>query len=109
MTDTIDVLSVGIAMVVGFALGVLHFGGLWLTVQYLPTVRRPHLILWASTLGRIGVSLVGFYLVIRSGWGPLLVCLGGFLGVRYFLMRRWRTAPTSLLAPGGGRHGCHPD
>lgn len=104
-----DVLAVGIALVMGYGLGFLHFGGLWLTVQYLPTLRRPHLILWASTLGRTGVSLVGLYLVMQRGWGPLLVCLGGFLSVRYVLIRRWRPAAAQFPSHEGVRHGYHTD
>jgi F1F0 ATPase subunit 2 len=106
---TQSVWSLILAFMGGMALGILHFGGLWLTVRHLPTTRWPWLCIVCSTLGRTGVSLAGFYLVMRSGWGHLLVCLGGFLGVRFFLIQRWYAARTSLLAPGRDRHGCHAD
>jgi F1F0 ATPase subunit 2 len=76
---------------VGVGLGCLHFGGLWLTLQHLATARQPHLLLWTSALGRLGISVAGLYgVVARGDWVSLLVCLVGFLGVRRFLIRRWQ-------------------
>lgn len=101
--------SLMLAFLGGVSLGILHFGGLWLTVRYLPGTRQPWLCLTGSTLGRLSVSLVGFYLVMRSGWGHLLVCLGGFLAARFLLIQRWHAARTLLPAPERGQHGDHTD
>jgi F1F0 ATPase subunit 2 len=86
-----SVVSLGLAFVAGAGLGLLHFGGLWFTVRCLPRVRQPGLITIGSAVGRIAVSLVGFYLVMRAGGLYLLVCLGGFMGVRTFLLHGWRS------------------
>lgn len=85
-----SVLSLVLACAVGVALGLFHFGGLWFTVRSLPRVRQPTLITVGSAIGRIAVSLVGFYLVMRVGGLYLLVCLGGFLGMRTVLLHGWR-------------------
>jgi F1F0 ATPase subunit 2 len=106
----LDVLSLGLAFAVGVGVGFIHFGGLWLTIQRLATARQPHLLLGASALGRLGISVAGFYVVLGGGnWLHLLVCLGGFLGVRRFLIRRWRPASGQLPSPGVIRHGYHTD
>lgn len=88
---TLDILSLGMAFAVGAGLGFLHFGGLWQTVQRAATARQPYLLLWASALGRLVVTIGGFYGVLVWGdWIRLIVCLGGFVGVRCVLIRHWR-------------------
>lgn len=88
---TLNILSLGMAFAVGLGLGYLHFGGLWLTVQRVAAAQQPYLLLWASALGRLAISIVGFYGVLVWGGGlHLLVCMSGFLGMRYFLIRHER-------------------
>ncbi len=98
-----------LALVAGVGLGLLHFWGLWYTLRYLPRVRQPGLVTLGSTLGRIALSGVGMYLVMRTGWPYLLLCLGGFLGARTCLLQRWRPQ----FHPGRGeseeRYGDHPN
>jgi F1F0 ATPase subunit 2 len=106
---TSGIWSLGLALLGGLALGLLHFGGLWLTVRYLHTVRQPWLYIIGSTVGRLAITLVGFYLIMSSGWAHLLACVGGFLGGRFFLMQRWHATRTALLVPGEGLHGHHTD
>lgn len=99
-----------IAFLVGLVLGFLHFGGLWWTVRHLPTARQPYLIIVGSALGRLGMSVVGFYVVVRGGsWVHLLVCLGGFLGARSLLIRYWRSERMPLAVPKEVPHGYHAD
>lgn len=89
------ILSFSIAFLVGIGLGFLHFGGLWQTLQHLATARQPHLLLWASSLARISVSVAVLYgAIVWGDWLHLLVCLMGFLCIRQFLVRRWQTAST---------------
>jgi F1F0 ATPase subunit 2 len=95
---TPGILSFGIAFVVGAGLGFIHFCGLWQTIRHLATARQPNLLLWTSTLGRLGISVAGFYAVtVWGGWLHLLVCLAGFLSLRHVLIRRWR--PVSVRLP----------
>jgi len=73
---------------VGAGLGILYFGGLWGTVKRLPHVRFPSLLSVGSYLARIGMLMLGFYLVMDQRWMPLLVCLVGFLMARFWMVRR---------------------
>jgi F1F0 ATPase subunit 2 len=107
---TLDIQSLGMAFAAGAGLGFLHFGSLWQTLQRLATARQPHLLLCASTLGRLSLSVAGFYGVLVWGdWVHLLVCLTGFLSLRQFLIRRWRPASMKLPSAGVMRHGYHTD
>lgn len=72
---------------VGAGLGILYFGGLWVTVKSLPNARYPSLLSLGSYLGRIGMLLLGFYLVMDQHWMPLLVCMVGFLVTRLWMVR----------------------
>lgn len=74
-----EFLRVTLALLAGIGLGLFYFGGLWLTVQQLLTIRRPALLMLVSYVGRIGLTLVGFYIVAGSHWERLLACLLGFL------------------------------
>jgi len=76
----------------GAALGLLYFGGLWLTLQRLPTARRPKTLLLGSFVGRTALVLGIFYIMARVaevGWEGLALSLIGFLAVRFLLVRRW--------------------
>lgn len=79
-------LPLGMALLAGVGLGLFYFGGLWLTVQQLFTTRRPVALLLVSYGGRIGVTLLGFYLVAGGHWERLLVCLIGFLIIKGILL-----------------------
>lgn len=87
-----------LAFLAGLLLGLLYFGGLWLTVQRLPAARHPGVLTLASLIIRLGVTLAVFYLVMAGRWERLLVCLAGFFLVRFVLIRRW--GPIS--SPSGG-------
>lgn len=78
------------ALVIGFALGVFYFGGLWLTVRRLPKIESPALWLLLSFVIRMTVLLGGLYLVMGGRWERLLAGLGGVLLARVLLIRRLR-------------------
>lgn len=84
----ITALSLVLALLAGIALGLFYFGGLWLTVQRLPTIRRPALLMLGSFFLRTLVALSGFYVVMSGSWARLLVCLTGFLAIRTLLASR---------------------
>jgi F1F0 ATPase subunit 2 len=86
------------AVAAGGVLGLVFFGGLWLTVDRLGRSRRP-LALAALSFGlRLAVAGVGFWVVLR--WGPqhLVAALVGFLAMRAVLVRR-----VAAGLPGAGR------
>ena len=73
----------------GVVLGIFYFGGLWLTVRKLPQARQPVLLSLSSFFARLAVVLAGFYFVMSGRWERVLVCLLGFLCVRFAAVRLW--------------------
>jgi F1F0 ATPase subunit 2 len=87
---TIGIVYFIIAFIGGMGLGFFYFLGLWLTVKSLPLVSWPAILTFSSFVGRMAVTLCGFYLIAMNGhWGRLLVALLGFLVMRGVLVRRW--------------------
>ena len=83
-----------VAFLAGIGLGVLYFGGLWLTIRYLPEARSPGLVTLVSFAGRTVVTLLGMYVVMGGRWQRLVACLVGMVVARVALVRR--------LGPTGG-------
>jgi F1F0 ATPase subunit 2 len=83
MTSTLLLM---LAFLSGALLGVVFFGTLWWTVRR--GLLSPVSALWfsASSLIRIAVALVGFYVVSHGEWRRLLACLLGFLLARIVVM-----------------------
>jgi F1F0 ATPase subunit 2 len=82
------------ALTTGAGLGLIHFGGLWLTVLF---IRRPDSwrLIALSLLARLTLAGLVFYALSRQGAGSLLFGLVGFWLVRGSLLARL----------GGVRHG----
>lgn len=79
---------------VGAALGLFYFGLLYLTLLRLHSARRPQLVAMWSFLGRLGVTILVLFLLVRGGhWERGLAFLAGFVVVRMLLVRRWRPEP----------------
>jgi F1F0 ATPase subunit 2 len=93
-----QILSLLLAVLAGLALGLWYFGGLWLTVQRLPSARHPGVLSLMSLIIRLGLTLAVFYLVMAGRWERLLACLVGFLLMRTVLVRR--LGPVSSQTPG---------
>lgn len=75
-------------MLWGIVLGLVYFGGLWITVCRLPKVKRQALWMLSSFILRNILVAAGFYAVIQLGWQSVLLCLAGLLGVRLAMTRR---------------------
>lgn len=82
------VISLALGWAAGMGLGLLYFGGLWLTVGRLSTVRWPALLLLGSFAGRTAFVLAGFYFVMEGRWERMLACLVGFVMARMLLVSR---------------------
>lgn len=74
----------------GIILGIFYFGSLWITVRQLPTTAYPVRLFIGSWLGRMIVTLLGFYLVMNGQWQRVLICLAGFIAARIVLTSFWR-------------------
>ncbi|WP_240615642.1 ATP synthase subunit I [Alteromonas facilis] len=76
----------------GALMGGVFFGGLWWTIQKVVLSAHPALWLLTSLLLRMGLTLIGFYLVLSYELGGtplqgLLVCLFGFVFARLLIGR----------------------
>lgn len=94
MTDWLVLL---LALIAGMALGIFFFGGLWWTVRHGLSMRFPALLFPASLLLRLGVTVVGFYLVADGDWQRLIACLVGFMLARW-LVSRWTRGQAENMA-----------
>jgi F1F0 ATPase subunit 2 len=84
------------AFVPGIVLGIFYFGSLWITVRQLPTTAYPIRLFIGSFIGRMAVTLFGFYLVMDGQWQRALICLGGFVAARILFMHFWKPKQLDL-------------
>ena len=84
MNEILNIVSVFFA---GSALGMLFFGGLWLTVKKAVTSSIPALWFFASFILRIGITLAGFYYLTIGNWQRVLICLFGFVVARFVILK----------------------
>ena len=85
-----DILPLVMAGIAGLLLGVLFFGGLWLTVYKGATSERPALWFFGSFILRMSIALSGFYLVSDGHWPRTLTCLLGFALGRIIVIKLTR-------------------
>ncbi|HVZ41976.1 MAG TPA: ATP synthase subunit I [Candidatus Kapabacteria bacterium] len=85
-----EILTMALVWVAGVLLGIVFFGGLWLTVRRGIVSQRPALLFFGSMLLRTGGVLIGFYVVSGAHWERLLLCLVGFAVARLIVTRRTR-------------------
>jgi F1F0 ATPase subunit 2 len=93
-TDTLPLFLCGIA---GMALGLLYFGGLWLTIQRLPHTRYPIPLMLGSMIVRTAFTIGGFYYVMSQHWERAIACLIGFILMRMIFSSRLH--PKHLPSP----------
>jgi|SRR5690554_1165892 len=82
-----EVISLLPALFVGVVLGVIFFGGLWLTVRKGLSSKKAGLIFISSLIVRMAIVLAGFYFIGAGNWQKMMVCLGGFLIARIVITR----------------------
>lgn len=76
-------------LLIGLGLGLLYFGGLWLTIKNMNQVRSPIVLTLGSFILRTAaVFLVLIYIARQGEWGNILILLVGFIVSRIFLSRR---------------------
>ena len=78
------------ALAAGAAVGVFHFGGLWLTVRMVMTSNRPMLLTFGSFVVRAVVAVAVMVWIARMHWQLLLAAMAGFLLVRVVMTRKLR-------------------
>lgn len=96
-----EAVPITISAVTGAAVGVFHFGLLWLTVRRIPGSPRPGRLMLAGALFRFAVCIAGFVAVAHyAGVGGVLAALAAFLAVRVSIVRRIRRAAGATDAVG---------
>ncbi len=85
-----SILAAAAVLLWGGLVGLVYFGGLWLTVARLTKVKHQALWMLSSFVIRNLTAVAGFYPVVLMGWRPALYCLAGFILVRFVLVRRIR-------------------
>lgn len=85
--------------VVGFALGILFFYGLWRTVSRFRATPYSITIALISFLGRTALALGGLWWIAQGDAGRAGVGLLGFVGARMLVFRLTRVPPSE-----GSRH-----
>jgi F1F0 ATPase subunit 2 len=76
-----------LAFIAGTALGIIFFGGLWLTVKKVVTAKVPALWVLGSFIFRVGIVLTGFYFISSGSWQRLVSCLIGFIVARFIVIQ----------------------
>jgi len=85
LTDSIGIL---LSLGAGLALGIVFFGGLWLTVRKGTTSSAPALWFLGSFLLRTAIVVAGFYFIVAGGHlARLVAALIGFVIMRFIIMR----------------------
>lgn len=82
-------------LLAGGALGIIFFGGLWLTVKKGLRAKQPGLIFIFSFVLRMAIVLAGFYYIGAGSWQKLVICLAGFLIARFAMTRFTQKLPSS--------------
>jgi F1F0 ATPase subunit 2 len=86
-----------IALAGGGTIGILFFGGLWLTVKKSLASKTPALWLIGSFLLRSAVTIVGFYFLSGNDWKKMVVCLIGFIIARTFMKQKIQLTKIKLV------------
>jgi len=82
-----EILNLILALVTGFLLGAIFFGGLWWTVQKGFSSKRPAFWFLSSLLIRTSTAIAGFYFTSDGHWERLIICLFGFFVMRHIIVR----------------------
>jgi F1F0 ATPase subunit 2 len=89
-----NLLVAAIGVFCGLLMGLLFFGGLWLTVGRLGASRNPLLLVFASFFLRTAAIALCFYGLARlGGWIGVVAALAGLLAMRMILICVLRREP----------------
>ena len=94
-------LSIGVLGVVGgVALGLVYFGGLWMTVRRVADSEHPARLVMLSFLGRSLFLFGGFALLASDGrWARVVVAAVSCVAVRFVMARRLGPGAVCCAAP----------
>lgn len=75
----------------GFALGVLYFLGLWLTLRDLPAKKHLRFKIVLSFFVRAGLLAAAFFYLMGHNWQRMVALIMGFWLARLVMIRRVKT------------------
>jgi F1F0 ATPase subunit 2 len=84
----VNVLGIALGLVAGVAAGVVHFGGLWLTIRRLPSARRPHLLMLASFAARTVLVVAVMLAMAYIDWQAVVAAFAALILARAVLVRK---------------------
>lgn len=82
-----DWMNLSAALLVGFCLGLIFFGGLWWTVKRGTASTCPACWFLGSFLVRTAIILLGFYWIGKGSWERMGLCLMGFILSRWLVFQ----------------------
>jgi F1F0 ATPase subunit 2 len=88
----VNVPAIALGLAAGAAAGVVHFGGLWLTVKRLPAARRPHLLMLASFAVRAALVVAVMLAMSYVDWQALVAAFAALILARVVLVRKLGSA-----------------
>lgn len=71
---------------IGIILGILFFGGLYLTVGKLNEVKNPSLLVIFSFIIRMAILLGGLFYLSKKGYQAILLALLGIVLVKFIMI-----------------------
>ena len=77
-----------IAFLIGLVLGLVYFGGLYLSIQIMNTAKRPGLIMVLSYFIRIGIFIGVLFYISKSGIKDMIIVLIAVILVRIIMTTR---------------------
>ncbi|MGC9314295.1 MAG: ATP synthase subunit I [bacterium] len=84
----VGILGIILSVTAGGIVGLVFFGGLWLSVKSIPTAKNPAAFMLLSFVARIAVFVAAFYAIAKWGnWAHLVIALASALIVRSILIR----------------------
>jgi len=82
-----EILFMILTLMAGLGLGLVFFGGLWVTVKKAVASKIPAIWFFFSLLVRVSITLIGFYYLSLGSWQRLLVGVIGFIMARILVLR----------------------
>lgn len=76
---------------IGVVLGIIFFGGLYLSIKMLARYKQSGLYMVVLSLVRMTILVLGFYLLSRFGPLVMFFALLGVMSVRIYMVRREKT------------------